>query len=257
MTDAPDQRSADQPSAGRVTRRASLARFGGLVVTALGAGAGIDGLTGTAEGSGGPAAVAQGLVSCVLTPELTEGPYYIAGEKVRRNITEGKPGAALELRLGVLDASTCRPLRDATVDIWHCDAGGIYSGFVAASTGGTPGGQNGPTDKRAFLRGVQPTNAQGIATFQTIYPGWYRGRAVHIHVMVHLGGNVVHTGQLFFSDALTDAVYKRSPYTARPIRDLRNADDSIYKNGGSKSMVAVSKSGTGYVGKVTMGVHRT
>ena len=80
---------------------------------------------------------------------------------------------------------------------------------------------------------------------------------MHIHVKVHLGGNVVHTGQLFFSDALTDAVYKRSPYKARPNRDLRNADDSIYKNGGSKSMVAVQKSGAGYVGKVTMGVHRT
>ena len=100
----------------------------------------------------------------------------------------------------------------ATVDIWHCDAGGVYSGFVAASTGG-PGGGGGPTDKRTFLRGIQPTNAQGIATFQTIYPGWYRGRAVHIHVKVHLGGNVVHTGQFFFSDALTDTVYKRSPYS--------------------------------------------
>jgi protocatechuate 3,4-dioxygenase beta subunit len=244
---------ASDPDSGGVTRRASLARFGGLVVAALGAG----GLAETAEGAGGPAAVSRGLVSCVLTPELTEGPYYIAGEKVRRNITEGRPGAALELHLGVLDASTCRPLAGATVDIWHCDGGGVYSGFVAASTGGAPGGQNGPTDKRTFLRGIQPANTRGIATFQTIYPGWYRGRTVHIHVKVHLGGNIVHTGQLFFSDALTDAVYKRSPYRTRPSRDTRNADDSIYKNGGSKSVLAVQKNGTGYVGKITMGVHRT
>jgi protocatechuate 3,4-dioxygenase beta subunit len=252
MTSEPD------PAETRVTRRASLARFGGLLVAGLGAGAGLT-ESATAGSTGGPAAVARGLVSCVLTPELTEGPYYIPGEKVRRNITEGKPGAPLELHLGVLDVSTCRALVGATVDIWHCDGGGIYSGFGAASTGGPGGG--GPTDKRTFLRGIQPTNAQGIATFQTIYPGWYRGRAVHIHVKVHLGGNVVHTGQLFFSDALTDAVYKRSPYKTRPNRDTRNADDSIYKNGGSKSVLTVQKavqtSGTGYVAKVAMGVHRT
>jgi protocatechuate 3,4-dioxygenase beta subunit len=239
----------------RVTRRASLARFGGLLVAGIGAGSGL--ADADAAAAGGPAAVARGLVSCVLTPELTEGPYYIPGEKVRRNITEGKPGAALELHLGVLDVSTCRPLAGATVDIWHCDAGGIYSGFAAASTGGGPGGGGGPTDKRTFLRGIQRTNAQGIASFQTIYPGWYRGRAVHIHVKVHLGGNVVHTGQFFFSDALTDAVYNRAPYKTRPNRDTRNADDSIYKNGGSKSLLAVTKSGAGFAGKVTMGVHRT
>jgi protocatechuate 3,4-dioxygenase beta subunit len=247
MADNPDPMQTD-----RVTRRASLARFGGLVAATLGAG----GLAGAAD-AGGPAAVAQGLVSCVLTPELTEGPYYIPGEKVRRNITEGKPGVLLELHLGVLDVSTCHALAGATVDIWHCDGGGIYSGFVAASTGGAAGGGGGPTDKRTFLRGIQPANAQGVATFQTIYPGWYRGRTVHIHVKVHLGGNVVHTGQLFFSDALTDTVYKSSPYKARPNRDTRNADDSIYKNGGSKSVLTVQKSGAGYVAKVTMGVHRS
>ena len=256
MTNGPESNEPESPEASRVTRRASLARFGGLLAARLGASAGL----GESATAGGPAAVAHGLVSCVLTPELTEGPYYIPREKVRRNITEGKPGAPLELHLGVLDASTCRALAGATVDIWHCDGGGIYSGFVAASTGGPgggPGGGGGPTDKRTFLRGIQPANAQGIATFQTIYPGWYRGRAVHIHVKVHLGGNVVHTGQLFFSDALTDAVYKGSPYQARPNRDTRNADDSIYRNGGSKSVLAVAKSGSGYVGKVIMGVHRT
>jgi protocatechuate 3,4-dioxygenase beta subunit len=216
----------------------------------------LDSLTGSADAAGGPAAVASGLVSCVLTPELTEGPYYIAGEKVRRNITEGKPGAELELRLRVLDVSTCKPLIGATVDIWHCDAGGIYSGFGSASTGGGFGG-GGPTDKRTFLRGIQPTDRDGYATFQTIYPGWYHGRAVHIHVKVHLGGNVVHTGQLFFSDPLTDSVYKRAPYNARPHRDTRNADDSIYRNGGIRSLLAVTPAAKGYVGAVAMGVHRT
>jgi protocatechuate 3,4-dioxygenase beta subunit len=191
----------------------------------------------------------------VLTPERTEGPYYIADEKVRSNIREGKAGGALLLHLSVLNASTCRPIKGAAVDIWHCDGGGIYSGFGSQSTGG--GGGSGPTDKKTFCRGIQRTNAKGVATFQTVYPGWYRGRAVHIHVKVHLGGNVVHTGQLFFNDAFTDAVYKRAPYSARPNRDTRNSNDSIYVNGGSKSVLAVRKVGSGYVGSVAMGVHRS
>jgi len=193
--------------------------------------------------AGGPAAVASGEVTCVLTPELTEGPYYIDGEKLRRNITEGKPGAPLTLRLAVVNASTCRPIKGATVDIWHADASGVYSGFGAGS------------GNRTFLRGIQKTDATGVATFQTIYPGWYPGRAVHIHVKVHVAGNVVHTGQLFFNDTVTDAVYRRSPYSRRPNRTSRNAADSIYVNGGSKSVVRIRKQGTGYAGAVTMGVH--
>ena len=95
----------------------------------------------------------------------------------------------------------------------------------------------------------------GVATFQTVYPGWYQARAVHIHVKVHLGGNVVLTGQLFLDDSFTDAVYKRSPYSRRPNRSTRNATDSIYVNGGSKSIVAVRRSGSGYAGSITTGVH--
>ena len=225
----------DEP---KLTRRSSLLRFGGLVAAALGAG------SWEAETAyGGPAGVASGDVTCVLTPELTEGPYYIANEKVRRNITEGKPGAPLTLRLTVVDASTCKPIKNAAVDIWHCDATGNYSAFS------TP-------NQRTYLRGVQRTDANGVATFQTIYPGWYAGRAVHIHVKVHVGGNVVHTGQFFFSDSFTDAVYRRAPYTTRPNRTTRNANDSIYVNGGSKSMLRVAKSGSGYIGRITMGVSR-
>src|SRR5204863_9065059 len=133
---------------------------------------------------------------------------YIPKEKVRRNIREGRPGTPLTLKLEVVDASTCKPIKGAAVDIWHCDAGGIYSGFEQASTGGAPGGRSGPTDKHTYLRGIQPTNVKGVAQLQTVYPGWYRGRTVHIHVKVHVGGNVLHTGQLFFSDSLTAKVYQ-------------------------------------------------
>ena len=221
----------------RLTRKASL-------LGALGGALGLAGLkVAQAEGSGGPAAVASGRVSCVLTPEMTEGPYYIAGEKLRRNITEGKPGAPLTLRLAVVDASTCRPVKGAAVDVWHADASGVYSGFGAGSA------------NRTFLRGIQRTDASGVATFETVYPGWYPGRTVHIHVKVHVGGNVVHTGQLFFADPFTDAVYRRSPYSRRPNRTTRNAADSIYVNGGSKSVVVARRSGSGYTGSITMGVH--
>jgi protocatechuate 3,4-dioxygenase beta subunit len=113
------------------------------------------------------------------------------------------------------------------------------------------------TEDDRFLRGIQWTDAKGLALFRTIYPGWYTGRTVHIHVTVHIGGNVVHTGQLYFRDALTDAVYRRSPYNRRPNRDTRNAADSIYRNGGKRSTLRVSKSGTGYVASITMGVQRS
>jgi protocatechuate 3,4-dioxygenase beta subunit len=225
-----------------ITRRGSLLRVGGFLAAALAGGTVAADAADDADGAG-PAAVASGAVTCVLTPELTEGPYYGDDQKVRRNITEGRPGTPLTLRLTVLNASTCKPIRGAAVDIWHCDALGVYSGV--AGNGGT------------FMRGIQRTDAKGVATFQTVYPGWYSGRAVHVHVKVHLGGSVVHTGQLFFPDAVTAAAYKRSPYTRRPGPDMRNADDSIFVNGGSKSMLAVRRSGKGYVGAVAMGVHRS
>ena len=194
--------------------------------------------------AGGPEGGATGRVSCVLAPEMTEGPYYISGEKLRHDITEGKRGARLDLALTVVDASTCRPIKGATVDIWHCDAGGTYSGFGAGA------------GSRSFLRGRQKTNAHGVAHFRTIYPGWYPGRTVHIHVKVHVGGNVVHTGQLFFSDAMTDAVYRKAPYSKRPNRNPRNGGDAIFVNGGKRSLLTLRKTKTGYRGTIVMGVMR-
>jgi protocatechuate 3,4-dioxygenase beta subunit len=224
----------------RVSRRSALAKGGGALAALLG---GAAWSARSSEAGIGPTGVASGAVSCVLTPELTVGPYYIAGEKVRRNITEGRSGVPLLLHLSLVDASACKPIKGAYVDIWHADADGVYSGFGAGAS------------SRTFMRGIQATDASGVATFQTVYPGWYRGRTVHIHVKVHIGGSVVHTGQLFFSDSLTDAVYRRSPYNKRPSRTTRNADDSIYVNGGSKSILAARRTGTGYTGAVTMGVH--
>jgi hypothetical protein len=227
----------------RLTRRGTLLRLAGIAAAAGGAGAfRLD----DADGASGPLAVSSGLVKCVLTPELTEGPYYVAGEKLRRDVTEGKAGTALLLRLTVVNASTCKPVKNASVEIWHCDAGGVYSGAVANNPGTN------------FLRGVQKTNATGVATFKTIYPGWYQGRAVHIHVKVHVAGTVVHTGQLFFPASVTNVVYKRTPYSAHGTTpDTLNPNDSIFRNGGSKGLLTLKKNGTGYIGAIGMGVHLT
>lgn len=234
----------------RISRRASLVRLGGILAGAVAVGGlkTAESLSATDDdaSSAGPAGVASGAVSCVLAPEQTEGPYYLDDHKVRRNITEGRPGAPLTLRLTVVDVSTCKPIKGAAVDVWHCDAGGLYSGTSVQGT----------EDER-FLRGIQRTDANGLALFQTLYPGWYSGRTVHIHVMVHIGGNVVHTGQLYFPDTLTDTVYKRSPYKRRPNRTTRNLADSIYRNGGKRSTLKLRKRGTGYIGSITMGVQRS
>jgi protocatechuate 3,4-dioxygenase beta subunit len=222
---------------------------------------------GTATTSGTSGANGTGATtSCVLTPEVTEGPYYINADLVRSNVTEGKPGTPLELAITVLDADTCAPVRDAAVDIWHCDAEGIYSGFQAASTGGPgggggpgdgPGGGGGATDATRYLRGTQVTGADGVATFQTIYPGWYQGRAVHIHMKVHVNSSTRHTGQLFFDDKLNDTVYEAAPYSSKGSPDMRNADDSIFQDAGAASaIVDMTPSGNGYRGTIAVGINQ-
>jgi protocatechuate 3,4-dioxygenase beta subunit len=225
----------------RISRRDSLLKLGGLLAGATAVG----GWKVAEDAGAGPAAVASGAVSCVLLPEATEGPFYLDDHKVRRDIRAGKAGVPLALRLTVLDVSTCRPIKNAAVDIWHCDAGGVYSGTTAQ------------TEDARFLRGIQRTDAKGLALFRTVYPGWYPGRTVHVHVSVFLGGNVVHTGQLYFPDGLTDAVYKRAPYARRPARSTRNAADGVYRNGGRRSTLKVKRSGAGYVATIAMGVQRS
>jgi protocatechuate 3,4-dioxygenase beta subunit len=218
-----------------LTRRASLLRLGGLAAAALGAGS-------WKLAAGAEDAEAVG---CVLTPEQTQGPYYLSGEKLRRNITEGRPGTPLWLRTTVVDARTCRPVKGAVVDVWHADAAGIYSGFGDGAA------------SRTFMRGLQRTNAKGLALFRTVYPGWYPGRAVHVHVKVHVGGSVVHTGQLYFPDSVTDAVFRRAPYVGHGDRTTRNADDPIFRDGGARSILRLRKSGSAYVASITMGVRRS
>jgi protocatechuate 3,4-dioxygenase beta subunit len=216
-----------------VRRREALLALGGMT---LGAVWGARALTGA--GAATPAAAA-----CVLSPEVTEGPYYVANHLTRRDITEGRPGLPLLLYLTVLDASTCKPIKGADVEVWHADAVGTYSGVNGSST--------------RFLRGHQRSDAHGRVRFDTIYPGWYRGRTPHIHLKVHAGGQVVHTGQLFFSDNVSDAVYRTSAYRSHGQRDTSNGRDMIYAQAGGSSArlkLARRSSGKGYRGSIAVGV---
>jgi protocatechuate 3,4-dioxygenase beta subunit len=198
--------------------------------------------TASCGGRDGAAAVAaeQTSASCTLTRELTEGPYWIDTNLTRRDITEGRPGVPLRLVLTVRDASTCRVLEGADVEIWHADAAGEYSGFDGAQT------------RTRYLRGHQKTGANGRAVFLTIYPGWYRGRTPHIHLKVHVGGNEVHTGQLFFRDSISATVYRTRHYRSRGEAETSNAEDMIYE---SASRLALRRRRAGgYLGRMTLNV---
>jgi protocatechuate 3,4-dioxygenase beta subunit len=214
-------------------------------------------MSNTASGTAGPA------TGVVLAPEMTEGPYYLDLDLVRSDVREDRAGVPLALDFLVVDMATKKPVSGAAIDIWHCDAGGLYSGFVSASTGGNGpgGGGNGGSssgDDSTFLRGTQVTGADGKAAFTTVYPGWYRGRTVHIHVKVHVSGKEIHTGQLFFDDDFTETVYAAAaPYSSRTNRDTRNAQDDIYNGGGETSTLVVTKSGSGYSASVPTGVKMT
>ena len=181
---------------------------------------------------GGDAAADAAAPSCMLSPEVTRGPSTWTSTRSAANVTEGKPGLRLDLRIKVVDASTCKALEDVAVEIWHADAGGTYSGFSQEGTAG-----------KTYLRGVQLTNENGVAQFRTIYPGWYAGRAIHIHMKAHVGGRAAgrtyqggqtaHTGQLFFNDSVSDRVVRLSPYNGRSGTRLRNREDDIYHQAGS------------------------
>lgn len=193
-------------------------------------GAGSGGLTG---GTGGTTGSDSGI--CALYPQETEGPFYLNLALLRSDITEGKAGAPLELEVQVVSANGCMPVKDAAVDIWQCDAAGVYAGFP-----GQLGGLD--TTGQKSLRGTQVTGADGRVVFKTIYPGWYPGRTTHIHFKVHLSATSEVTSQLYFPEETTAKLYQTPPYDVHGPKDTSNAADATAQAGGMPPVVVITES---------------
>jgi len=197
------------------------------------------------------AGAAGGAATCVATPELTEGPYFV-DEKLSRSdirsdpasgaVKEGLP-LALAFNVSQIAGGSCTPLANALVDVWHCDAAGVYSDVTDNAQGFDAVGQK-------FLRGQQTTDASGVAQFTTIFPGWYSGRAVHIHFKVRAdagsGQTYEFTSQLFFDEADIKQVYAQPPYASKGLPDTSNASDGIYRGGGDQLLLALAPASQGY-----------
>jgi protocatechuate 3,4-dioxygenase beta subunit len=203
-------------------------------------------------------ATASTVLDCVVRPELTIGPYFVDEQlersDIRSNLSDNsvKEGVPLTLHINVASVSdaSCTPIEGAQVDIWHCDALGQYSGVS------TPGSDSTGQD---FLRGYQLTDANGSVQFQTIYPGWYSGRAVHIHFTIRTRGtDYQFTSQFFFDDTLTDQVHALEPYASKGQRDTRNSNDTIFSGGGDQLLLDLHGNTTGgFTGSMSIGLDLT
>lgn len=227
----------DKPVGRVLTRREVLALLGSAGAVAM-VGVGLPKVIFAQDAT----AEAAGTVtpSCVVKPEMTEGPYFVDEMLNRSDIrvdpSDGsiKDGKLLNLSIYVMDVTdgACAPLESAQVDIWHCDALGVYSGVRDASFN---------TEGQTWLRGYQITDADGQVTFTTIYPGWYPGRAVHIHfkIRVDAGTDSAYefTSQFFFDDSLSDEVFEQTPYSSKGARNTLNRSDGIYRNGGDQMVL--------------------
>jgi protocatechuate 3,4-dioxygenase beta subunit len=253
----------DRPIGRVLSRREALALLGTAGAAILAA---CVGLAETGEGTGeatqssagvstqAPAAgTTESLPACVVRPELTEGPYYVDADLDRSDIRsdpstgEVKEGAllALTFKVSQIASGGCTPLEGAKVEIWHCDAAGVYSGVS------DPGFD---TTGQKFLRGYRVTDANGGATFITIYPGWYSGRAVHIHFKIHHDAtdqSREFTSQLFFDDSLSDRVFAQEPYAGKGQQDTLNSNDNIYDD---QLLLTVSQTDEGYAATFDIGM---
>jgi len=188
--------------------------------------------------------------SCQFSPSVPEGPFYFHTKLVRQEIAEGRPGIPIEYRLTVVNAN-CQPVTNAAVDIWQCDSDGVYSGYAGQATGANTAGMT-------FLRGIQPTNAQGLARFTAIYPGWYPRRVTHLHVKIHLSSKAIVTTNLFYLDAVNAEVYSSSQYKAHGPNPTTVAQDVELKGDTARFktlMLNVTQDGSGrYLGTYTFGI---
>jgi protocatechuate 3,4-dioxygenase beta subunit len=192
---------------------------------------------------------------CFLTPQSIEGPFYLDPRLLRGEIAEGRAGVPLRVDLRVIDGATCKPSARARVDIWHADAKGIYSGYE-----GQGDRQDLSTVGQTFLRGTQFTDNKGAVSFKTIYPGWYEGRATHIHFKVLLKDRNVLTGQMYFPDAVNEFIYANIPAYADRLkpRAVVNANDRFANFHDPKrlSFCAIKEERDCYAVSLILGVDR-
>lgn len=223
-----------------------------------GTAAGMPSATAGATGSGAAGTSSVAAPACIVRPAMTEGPYFVDENLNRSDIRANTAGGVvsggvpldLVFNVGRMGAGTCDALPGAMVDVWQCDAVGVYSD-VSDPINGSSKGKN-------FLRGFQVTDNSGIARFTTVYPGWYRGRTVHIHFKIRArdaaGKLQEFTSQLFFDDALSDEVFKQAPYNTKGARDTRNDRDGIFRSGGSQLLLQPSKTANGYAANFAIGL---
>jgi protocatechuate 3,4-dioxygenase beta subunit len=197
------------------------------------------------------AAIGAAPGSCVARPASVEGPYFVDEKLNRSDIRtdpsngETKPGTPLEVTFNVsgLSGNACAPVAGLMVDVWQCDHLGVYSDVVDPRF---------DSKGQRFLRGYQTTDANGVARFTTVYPGWYSGRPAHLHFKIRSasssGPGFDFTSQLYFDDAITSQVYAQPPYAAKGQPDMRNANDWFYQQSGGQLLLPVEKSGGGYAG---------
>jgi protocatechuate 3,4-dioxygenase beta subunit len=198
--------------------------------------------------------------TCSLTPETIAGPTWFDADAVRTDIRDGRPGTPLDLAFRVERSGSCAPIPGAVVDLWQCDALGIYSGFAKAAPGqgGSPGGADRYGDKESaattaerWLRGTQVTDATGVVTFSSVYPGWYPTRTAHLHLKVHLDSSTLLTTQLFFDDAVSDSVYAADPYRQHAGRDTRNNRDAFFS---PTALLHLAQGADGWLGAIVLAV---
>jgi protocatechuate 3,4-dioxygenase beta subunit len=204
---------------------------------------------GNAASGGTSGGGTTGTASCAVSPEETAGPYPDHTGMLnnpafyRQDITEGKSGLTLTLIIAVVNANnSCAPLTNASVEIWQCDAVGTYSEYGTAAS-------------QTFLRGLQTADNNGVVTFRTIYPGWYQGRATHIHLQVLVNGAVVKTTQIAFPEEVSAQVYRTSVYASHGQNSTTNSRDNVFADGTDHELAALAgDASAGYTATLTVGV---